>query len=113
MNRRIKKIESVLMSELAVLLLQEVSDPALQHVSISEVKATDPSSARVYFTVRGENVPGPKELKEIMNGFRRAIPFLRRELGQRLKLRTVPQLSFEYDNHLNELTRVMKLLDGI
>ena len=113
MSRRSKKVQSVLMSELSTLLLLEVSDPVLQNISISEVKVTDFTSASVYFTVRGEGAPTQKELKEIMKGFQRASPFLKRELGRRLALRTVPDLEFFYDEHLNELTRVMSLLDSV
>lgn len=114
MSRRTKKVQSLLMSELSMLLLQEISDPTLQNIAISEVNVTDDlKEARVYFTVRGEGVPSSKVLKEIDKGFQRATPFLKRELGRTLQMRTVPNLEFFYDDHLNEVTRVMSLLENV
>lgn len=114
MSRRTKKIESVLMNELSILLLQKISDPVLQNISLSDVEVNaDLKEARIYFTVRGEEEFTPKHLKEIRKGFKRAVPFMKRELGRTMGLRTIPELEFIHDEHLNELTRVMHLLDEV
>ncbi len=114
MSRRTKKVESVLIGELSTLLLTKISDPALQNISLSDVEtAADLKEAKVYFTVRDEAELTPKRLKEIRKGFERAIPFLKRELGRALDLRNIPNLEFIHDEHLNELTRVIHLLDEV
>ncbi len=102
------------MSELSLLLLTKISDPALRHIAISDIETTpDLREARVFYTLREEAELTPKKLKEIQKGFERAIPFMKRELGRALQLRTIPDLEFIHDEHLNELTKVMHLLDEV
>ena len=43
----------------------------------------------------------------------RALPFLRRALGQRLRLRRVPELTFAVDESIGHQARVEELLEQI
>ncbi len=95
---------------LSQLLMREVSDPRLQSVTITEVKV-DPEImfARVYV-----NALGDEERKdEVMAGLDRASGFLRRELAQRLKIRSVPELRFVWDKTLQQADRVERLLNNL
>jgi ribosome-binding factor A len=47
-----------------------------------------------------------------MEGLRSAAGFVRRELGRRLRLRTSPEVRFEYDKGLDATDRVARLLEG-
>ena len=87
----------------------ELSDPELSSVSItiSEVRMSpDLINATVYVTQLG--VTEPK--KHIVEALNRAAPFLRHKIAQRIYLRRVPNLSFEYDTSFEYADRMSNLM---
>ena len=88
-------------------LVRSVKDPRVQQgmISITGVDTTgDLKYCKVYLSVLGL-----QSEKELMKGLKSASGYLRRELGQRVKLRNVPELIFqldrsiEYGAHINEI----------
>ena len=88
-------------------LLREVKDPRVQQgmISVTGCEATgDLKFCKVYLSVYGM-----ESEKEFKKGLKSASGWLRRELGNRLNLRAVPELVFEMDHsieygaHINEL----------
>jgi ribosome-binding factor A len=65
--------------------------------------------ARVYYTTMGD----AKERRELQRGLDRATPFIRRQLGQRLRLRRVPEVEFRFDDTVEEQRRIEQLFDEI
>ncbi len=104
---RADRVGSQMQRELAALLRDEVKNPRLAEVTIQEVRVTrDLSHAKVYFTVLDrDQVPWFTEALEQASGF------LRRRLGQLMKLRTVPRLHFVYDKSIDEGMRLSALID--
>jgi len=109
------RLEGETRAVLAELLHQDVNDPRLAEVTVSTVRlSADRSHARIYFSVIGD----AERERQAGDGFSAANPFLRRELGRRMRLRSVPTLeflrdtSYEYGDHME---RVFKKLhdDGI
>ena len=93
----------------AEILRADVSDPRLQHVTITRCEITDDLSfARLFYVVReGE------EREKAVQAFERATPFLRSRVGQEVKLRVVPELSFRYDIGVDNAARIEELLSGL
>lgn len=88
-------------------LVRSVKDPRVQQgmISITGVDTTgDLKYCKVYLSVLGL-----QSERELMKGLKSASGYLRRELGQRVKLRNVPELIFqldrsiEYGAHINEI----------
>ena len=76
---------------LAELLLLDVNDPRLEGVTVSDLSLNaDRSQARVYYSIYGDD----ERVRHAGDGFSAARSFLRRELGRRMRLRTVPELEF-------------------
>jgi ribosome-binding factor A len=93
----------------ARILQAEVSDPRLQHVTITRCEITDDLSfARIFYIVRDED-----DRERAAQGFERATPFLRSRVGQEVVLRTVPELSFRYDKGVDNTARIEELLSGL
>ena len=96
---------------LSELLLREVSDPRLHGVTVTEVDIDrELQFARVYVNALGEEV----RQEEVMQGLNHAKGFLRRELGQSLRLRKTPELAFVWDmrfEHGEHLNQVISSLD--
>ncbi|HSJ48554.1 MAG TPA: 30S ribosome-binding factor RbfA [Gammaproteobacteria bacterium] len=102
------RVAEQLQRELAVLIRDEVKDPRLGMVSISGVEVSrDMAHAKIFVSVLGEG----QVAKESLEVLTRAASFLRRELGRRMLLRSVPQLRFIHDRSLEEGARMSALID--
>jgi ribosome-binding factor A len=113
-NRRTNRMSALIQSEIARLLLQEVSDPALKELVVTEVDMSpDLSHAKVYFS-RNEfsSTPLPK-MKEVEKGFARATPFLRKKIGRNLELKSIPELRFIEDTHGQSVNRLFGIMESI
>ncbi len=100
------RLEGEIRVVLTELLQHEVKDPRLAGVTVSVVRLTaDRSHSRVYFSVIGDD----ERERQAADGFAAASPFLRRELGRRMRLRAVPSLefirdtSYEYGDHMERI----------
>lgn len=95
---------------LSELLLFEVSDPALQGVTVTEVVIDrELEYANVYVNALGEE----ERAESVMAGLRRAHGFLRRELASRVRLRRAPELRFHWDETLSRAAHIEALLDSL
>ncbi len=94
--------------ELAVLLRDNVKDPRIGMVTITDVEVSrDLAHAKVYFTTLGNE----QDVQASKQGLESASGFLRRELGRHMKIRTVPDLRFLYDDTQQKGRRVSTLID--
>jgi ribosome-binding factor A len=105
-ERMAERIREILSS----LLLLEVTDPALQGVTVTEVKL-DPELeyADVYVNALGDE----SREREVMAGLNRANGFLRREVGKRIRLRRTPILKFHWDITLSRAEAMEQILDHL
>lgn len=105
---RNQRLEGEIRSVLSDLLRLEVKDPRLEGVTVSQIRLTgDRTAARVYFSVIGDD----EREREAADGFRAAAPFLRRQLGRRMRLRVVPSLEFVRDTSFEYGDRMERLFD--
>ncbi|OGT22017.1 MAG: ribosome-binding factor A [Gammaproteobacteria bacterium RBG_16_57_12] len=106
---RTDRIADQLQRELAVLINQELKDPRLGMVTVTAVDVTrELEHAKVFVTVMGTAEPDIGSNLAVLN---KAAGFLRRELGRRLRLRTVPALHFQYDESIVRGVRLSNLID--
>lgn len=109
-TRRQRRVAEQIHRELSMLLMRKVRDPRLEEVTITEVRITpDLLIARVFFSVRGEE----EERREALAGLESAVGFLRTQLGARIRLRSVPELTFELDESAEYGRRIEELLAEI
>ncbi len=96
--------------ELSDLLAREVHDPGIGFVTLTSVQVSpDLSHARVYFTTLAQG-PGRRQTERALE---RAAPFLRRQIGRRLRLRRIPEFHFVFDESIGAQDRVEQLLREI
>ena len=88
---------------------EEVHDPALfgRPITVSEVRmSADLRHAACYIMpLGGENVG------DVMEGLRRATPWLRGEVSRRVRLRVAPELVFHADRGFDHAQRISALLE--
>jgi ribosome-binding factor A len=107
MTARTDRIDELLRQEMGAILTRDVQDPRIGFVTITDVEtAPDLSVARVWVSVIGQ----PDERAKTMRALERAMPFVRRELGSRIRLRRIPELHVRADDTAERGTRVLRLL---
>jgi len=107
---RPERVGDQIRSELATLLAREVHDPGIGFVTLTRVQVTpDLQQARVYYTVLGDEPTRQKSARALT----RAAPFLRRQLGARLRLRRTPELIFMFDESIAGQDRIEQILNEI
>ncbi len=93
--------------ELATMLGREVQDPGIGFVTLTRVKVSpDLQLARVYYTMLGTDA----QRRDTERALARATPFLRRQIGARIRLRRVPEIRFEFDRSVETQDRVERIL---
>jgi ribosome-binding factor A len=107
---RASRVGDQLRVEIADLLAREVHDPGIGFLTLTYVKVTpDLQQARVYYTTMGDD----KARRESQRALERAAPFLRRQLGRRLRLRRVPDLQFFFDASIERQDRIEQILQDL
>jgi ribosome-binding factor A len=108
---RTQRIGDQMQRELALLIQREVKDPRLGLITITAVEVSrDLSHAKVFITVMGkdDDEDAVKTNLRILND---AGGFLRMQLGKAMKLRTVPQLHFNYDASVRRGVELTSLIE--
>ena len=105
---RSQRIADQIQRELSEIIRLEIKDPRVGLITLTGVDVTqDNEHAKVYFTTLGE----PVQQEAALRALNHATGFMRSMLARRLKLRTVPQLHFDYDVSVERGVRLSKLID--
>jgi ribosome-binding factor A len=110
-SHRIERVGALIRDEISLLLRREIKDPRLSSmVCINEVSVSpDMRYAKVYVSSLG-----PDEVrKETLSGLAAASGFLRNQLARNLRLRRIPELTFEWDESMERGARILKLIDEV
>jgi len=106
---RTDRVGDQILKELAQCLQREVRDPRLAVTTVTAVKLSrDLKYARVYVTFMG--IEDQKDIDNHIKALDKAKGFLRTYLGKSMRMRIVPELTFEYDE---SIIRGAKLTDLI
>ncbi len=109
-GRRVERLNEQFRRELTEILRGEARDPRVTEVTITGVRvAPDLSFARVFVAPTSDEAANEQALA----GLRAALPFLRKELGGRMRIRRVPELRFEIDRALAYGQRIEALLHEV
>ena len=92
--------------------LRDVKDPRIQQGAMLTVTRTDTTNdlrhCKVYISVLGE-----VDEKQLVRGLKSVAGYLRRELGQSLDLRYVPELTFLLDDSIAHGAYINKLINDL
>src|SRR5438477_12750789 len=108
MTARTDRIDELFRQEIGKILAREVADPRIGFATVTDVETTaDLSHARVWVSVIGQ----PDDRRSTLAALEHAMPFIRRELGKRLRLRRIPEFSVRPDESIERGSRVMQLIN--
>jgi ribosome-binding factor A len=106
-SHRIDRVNEQLKREISRLVVGEVQDPRVGPVTVTRVSAApDLTFARVFVLLMGDD----EERRQSLEGLAAATPFIRTALGQRLRMKRVPELRFETDESMEHARRIEELL---
>jgi len=108
---RIERVNSLIRQEISELLKRQVKDPRLDNfIAITEVcTSPDLKYARIFVS----HLDGEGKKEETLNALASASGFLRSELFKQLRLRHTPELSFQWDDSLEQGDRLLQLIDEV
>ena len=105
---RSERVAGQIRRELAQLIQQEVKDPGIGFISLSDVEVTrDLAHAKVFITVFETDRAEPT-----IKALKRAAGYLRHRLGQEMRMRSVPELHFQHDASVETGQRMDRLIDA-
>ena len=104
---RIEKLQELIKQEMGKMLLTDLKDPRIGFVTVTDVELTgDLRSAKIFVSIMGDD----EQIKNSLEGLQSALGFIRREIGQRIKIRFTPEISFALDTSLDYGDHIQKLL---
>lgn len=107
MSQRTDRVDELLRQEIGALLAKEVQDPRIGFATITDVETSpDLRHAKVWVSVIGQKADRDETLRALSD----AMPFIRHELGKRLRIKRIPDLHVRLDDSAERGTRVLHLL---
>jgi ribosome-binding factor A len=105
---RIQRVSELIRRELGTVIAREMDDPRVRFVSVTAVDVSkDLKNAKVYVT-RIETDDGPKI---DIRALQKAAGFLRKRLADTLTLKSIPALTFVYDNSIERGVKLTRLIE--
>src|SRR5215510_2681833 len=91
------RIADQVRAEVSSMIARDLHDPGLGFVTITRVQVSpDLQHARVYYTALGDQAAQTASGKALD----RAASYMRRQIGQRLRLRRSPEIAFVFDESI-------------
>lgn len=107
---RTDRVSQKLQEILARVILNDIRDPRLRGVEITDVDISpDLRQAQVYWVVIQKEKNDDRE-EEAREGLEHAKGYLKRQVGDRLDTKYTPELDFRYDESLERGRRIDELL---
>ncbi len=110
MNLRKDKVAQRIKEEISTILHDEIKDPRIGFTTITGVKLTDDLRfARVFYSVLGEEA----KKKDAREGLESACKYIKRLLADRLDLRYMPEVVFQFDETIEYGMKIDKIFQKI
>lgn len=106
---RTRRVADLLGREIASIIQRDIKDPRIGFLTVTGSDVSpDLKSAKIYYTVLGDE----EKRAEAAAALEKAKGFIRREVGMRIELKSVPEIRFIYDDTLDRGLRIERLLGG-
>jgi ribosome-binding factor A len=103
-----RRVNEVIREVLGAAISTELKDPRIGFVTVTDVDTSpDLRASRVYVSVLGTEV----EKQQTMDGLQSAHGFLQGRIGDELRMKRTPTLTFHYDESVERGARLSRLLD--
>ena len=105
--KRSERLGELILAEIAEMLMRNLKDPRIGFVTVTRVEVSDDlRSAKVFASALGTE----QERSRTLAGLASAASYMRRRLGQTLRLRYAPELTFVSDESMEHGAKIAQLL---
>lgn len=109
-GKRAVRVGDQILKEVALLLLERVNDPRVKGVTVTGIRlSSDLKLAKVYYSVAGDK----SQVELAQAGLDSAKGFIKREIGLRMALRYVPEITFMHDPTLESGNHMERLFEKL
>ena len=109
MNRA-RKLEIDLQREISFLINSKLKDPRIGFVTVTDVKLSpDYHYLDIFVSIMGEE----RVKNDSMKGLNQCKGFIKKNLKERFKLRTIPDIKFIYDKSIEQGLKITSILENI
>ena len=109
MSIKIERISDALIEQISYIVSNKVKNKDINFVTITDVKvSSDLGFAKVYFTVLDDS-----KKDSTLKALKEASGFIRHELRDRIEIRQIPELTFVYDESINEAKNIEDIIEKI
>lgn len=107
--KRSARVKDLIREEVADIIMHKLKDPRLGFVTVTDAQVSDDlRHARIYMSVFEEE---KKEASlKVLNSSAR---FIRNELGKRIKIKFIPDLTFKLDESITYGAKIDQLLEDV
>jgi len=107
MRYRRLKLQDLLREEISLIIQRDIKDPGFGFITVLDVKMTeDLRYAKVLCSIYGSN----EEREKTVHALKRAKGYMKALLGERLKLRYTPELTFIIDDSYEKIAHIEEIL---
>ena len=109
-TQRPERVQEALRQEISKIIQNEIKDPRLGFLTITGVEITkDLRYAKVYFSTLGEM----KNKRLALKGLNHAKGYIKGLVGDRIKLRFMPEIEFKIDESIERTQEIYDILEKI
>ncbi|MGH2447661.1 MAG: 30S ribosome-binding factor RbfA [Chloroflexota bacterium] len=106
-RRRQQRVAEEIKRRASTFIRDELKDPRLGFITVTDVEVnSDLTLATIYVSVMGT----PEEKEQSMEALQSAKGVVKRDIGDWLRMRTVPDVRFKLDNSLERGAHIMELI---
>ena len=107
---RMDKVQEEMRQRVSTIIQQRLQDPRIGFVTVVRVEVTaDLRIAKVYFTALNEG----DSLKGTIDGLNKSAGFVRRCIGESMRMKFTPEIRFIYDETKDGPNRIDEIIEKI
>lgn len=108
---RVNRLEQEIQKYVTDILLKRVRDPRVAGVTVTGVQVTgDLQQATIFYSILSDKASDAQKTKE---GLSKATGLIRKELGAKLTIFKIPELTFERDESVQYGDKIDRLLNQL
>lgn len=110
MSFRTERVRELIKQEISKIIQKDIKDPRIGFVTVTDTEiSSDLRYARTFISVYGNE----KQKKSTMIGLERAVGYIRKEIGKRIRLKFTPEIKFEIDETIEKADKLSRLFSEI
>ncbi len=104
---RAEKVQEFIKQEVSKIILTELKDPRIGFATVTDVQITgDLRNAKIFVSLFGNQ----EQKESTWLGLQSSLGHIRTEIGKRIRLKFIPELSLHIDESLDYSTKIQELL---